>query len=82
MTLEKHFMKLVHLKKDKLHIKKFKQIFFYTFITNMKLFLLIITLTLIFHDHLLVEYPLLDNFPYVNGIEKHRKKTWLEKVFT
>ena len=28
LTLEKHFMKLINLKKDKLHIKKFQKIFF------------------------------------------------------
>jgi hypothetical protein len=27
LTLEKHFMKLINLKKDKMHIKKFKNIF-------------------------------------------------------
>ena len=28
LTLEKHFMKLINLKKDKMHIKKLKNIFF------------------------------------------------------
>ena len=64
LTLEKHFMKLSFTIKNKLNIKKIQQIFFYAFNTIIKLFfttnyIWIITLTLIFHDHPLVEYPLL-----------------------
>ena len=63
LTLEKHFTKLINLKKDKLYIKNSQKIFFYAFNTIMKLFfaivyIRIITLTMIFDDHPLVEYPL------------------------
>ena len=56
-------MNLIFYKDDKLYIKKIKRMFFYAFNTIIKLFftivyLRIITLTLIFHDHPLVEYPL------------------------
>ena len=56
-------MKIIKYKKDKLYIKNPK-IFFYAFNTIMKLFfavvyIRIITLTMIFADQYLVEYPLL-----------------------
>ena len=62
-TLETHFMKLNNYKKVKLYIKYFQKIFFYAFITIMNLFftivyIWIITLTLIFNEAPLVEYPL------------------------
>ena len=62
LTLEKHFMKLIFTKKNNLYIKSFQKIFFYAFNTIIKLcftinYRRIITLTLIFHDHPLVEYP-------------------------
>ena len=54
-------MKLINYKEEKLQIKKFQKIFFYAFNTIMQLFftivyIRIITLTWIFHDHPLVEY--------------------------
>ena len=63
LTLEKHFMNFIFYKDDKLYIKFFQKIFFYAINTIIKLFftivyIIIITLTLIFHDHPLVEYPL------------------------
>ena len=63
LTLAKHFMNLIFYKDDKLYIKILQKIFFYAFNTIIKLFITIvyiriITLTLIFHDHPLVEYPL------------------------
>ena len=49
-------MKLINLKKDKLYIEKIQKIFFFAFNTIMQLFftivyIRIITLTGIFHDH-------------------------------
>ena len=66
LTSEKHFMKLIFYKDDKLYIKFFQKIFFYAFNTVIKLFFTvgykrITTLTWIFHDHPLVEYPLSEN---------------------
>ena len=63
MTLEKHFMKSIKYKKDKLYIENFQNIFFNASNTIMQLFFTIVyiritTLTWIFHDHPLVEYPL------------------------
>ena len=63
LIVEKHFMNLIFYKDDKLYIKFFQKYFFYAFNTIIKLFftivyIRIITLTLIFHDHPLVEYPL------------------------
>ena len=62
MTLEKNFMKSIKYKKDKLYIEYFQKIFFNAFNTIMQLFFTIVyiritTLTWIFHDHPLVEYP-------------------------
>ena len=63
LTLEKHFMNQIFYKDDKLYINFFQKIFIYAFNTIIKLFftivyIRIITLTLIFHDDPLVEYPL------------------------
>ena len=63
LTLEKHFMKLIKYKKDKLYIKNCQKIFNYASNTIIKLlfaivYIRIITLTRIFDDHPLVEYPL------------------------
>ena len=73
MTLEKHFMKLINYKKDKLYIEKIQKIFLFAFKTIMQLFftvvyIRIITLTRIFHDHPLVEYPLCINFTLIDEI--------------
>ena len=56
-------MNSVKYKKDKIYIENFQKIFFNAFNTIMQLFFIIvyiriITLTLIFDDHPLVEYPL------------------------
>ena len=63
LTLEKHFMKIIIYKKDKLYIKNFQKIYFYAFNTIMQLFFIIVYIRIIiltwkFHDHSLVEYPL------------------------
>ena len=63
LTLEKHFMNSINHIKDYLYIKTFQKIFCYAFNTIIKLFftivyIRIITLTLMFDDHPLVEYPL------------------------
>ena len=57
-------MKSIKYKKDKLYIETFQKIFFNAFNTIMQLFFTIVyirinTLTWIFNDHPLVEYPLL-----------------------
>ena len=56
-------MKSIKYKKVKLYIENFQKIFFNAFNTIMQLYFTIIyiritTLTWIFHDHPLVEYPL------------------------
>ena len=71
LTLEKHFMKNFNYKKDKLNIIFFQKYFSYPFNIIMKLFftivyLRIITLTLIFHDHPLVEYPFVTKEDFIS----------------
>ena len=56
-------MKSIKYKKDEIYIENLKKIFFNAFNTIMQLFFTIVyiritTLTWIFHDHPLVEYPL------------------------
>ena len=66
MTLEKHFMNSI------IYIKTFQKIVFYAFNAIIKLFftivyIRIITITLIFGDHPLVEYPLLISLNLFDG---------------
>ena len=71
-------MNLIFYKDDNLYIKNFQKIFFYSFNTIIKLFftivyIRIITLTLIFHDHPLVEYPLCKStFSQSSILSKHK----------
>ena len=67
LTLEKHFIKSIKYKKEKLYIENFQKIFLNAFNTIMQLFFTIVyiritTLTWIFHDHPIVEYPLLIDY--------------------
>ena len=65
-------------KKGKLYIKNFKKYFFMLLIPTIKkllftiVFIRIITLTLIFHDYPLVEYPLLNIFLGISGFKKNQ----------
>ena len=67
MTSEKHFINSIYYLKDQLFIKTFQKFLFYAFNAIIKLFsaivyIRIITVTLIFDDHPLVEYPLKTKF--------------------